>query len=69
MLDAEIQVEYFASIYWATVTCTTVGYGDIIPSNNYELMYAVLIMVIGVSIFSFFLSDLSSKFGELLQED
>ena len=57
--------QYIASLYWATVTCTTVGYGDILPTNNYELAWAMCIIVFGVAIFSYILSDLSSKFSEI----
>ena len=62
--DSSISIKYIASVYWATVTCTTVGYGDILPTNNYELLWAMFIIVFGVAIFSYILSDLSSKFSE-----
>ena len=63
--DAGMVRQYVASMYWATVTCTTVGYGDILPTNNYELLWAMCIIVFGVAVFSYILSDLSSKFSEL----
>ena len=67
--DAGMFQQYIASIYWATVTCTTVGYGDILPTNNYELLWAMLIIVFGVAVFSYILSDLSSKFSELTKNN
>jgi hypothetical protein len=57
--------QYVVSVYWAAVTCTTVGYGDILPTNNYELLWAMMIIVFGVALFAYMLSDLSSKFMEL----
>jgi len=38
------------SIYWAIVTMTTVGYGDISPQTNLGQMVASLVMVLGYGI-------------------
>ena len=57
--------KYLVSLYWATVTCTTVGYGDILPTNSYELIWAMLIIVFGVSLFSYILGNLASQFAEI----
>lgn len=38
------------SIYWAIVTLTTVGYGDISPKTNLGQAVAALIMILGYSI-------------------
>ena len=60
---------FMAAVYWATVTCTTVGYGDILPTNEYELIWAMFIIVIGVAVFSFILSNLSSQFSEITRSN
>jgi len=38
------------SIYWAIVTLTTVGYGDISPQTNFGQFIAAIIMIMGYSI-------------------
>jgi voltage-gated potassium channel len=38
------------SVYWAIVTLTTVGYGDIAPQTNTGQALAVLIMIMGYAI-------------------
>lgn len=47
------------------VTCLTVGYGDIIPVNGFELAWGIIIIVVGVAVFSFVMGDLASQFSEL----
>jgi voltage-gated potassium channel len=37
-------------IYWAVVTLTTVGYGDITPVTNIGQFFSVIVMVLGYSI-------------------
>ena len=38
------------SIYWAIVTLTTVGYGDLSPDTNFGQAIAAMIMIMGYSI-------------------
>jgi hypothetical protein len=37
-----------------------VGYGDILPVNYFELVLCLFIIVFGVAVFSYILSNLSS---------
>eukprot|EP00347_Sterkiella_histriomuscorum_P004458 403360386 len=60
---------YLSAMYFAIVTCATVGYGDILPKNKFEIMLTNLIVIFGVSYFSYVLSDLSNQFSELQREN
>ena len=44
--DADIGSQYIISLYWAMMTATTVGYGDISITNSTEQMFAVVIMIL-----------------------
>lgn len=43
---------YLTSFYFTITTFSTVGYGDINAVNNYEKIFCVLIMLIGVTAFA-----------------
>lgn len=51
-LERDIQPEFFGSIphaiWWATVTLTTVGYGDVVPVTELGKAFGLLITIAGV---------------------
>lgn len=52
-------VRYICSLYWAVVTMTTLGYGDITPVTTAEKVVAIFIILIGATLFAYFSESLS----------
>ena len=47
---------YLSSIYFCFVVLTTVGYGDIVGVNQYEHIFSIIWMMIGIAFYSFTIS-------------
>jgi voltage-gated potassium channel len=58
--DMSTVEKYVASLYWSFSTITTVGYGDLTPSNTAERLFAIVAMVVGVTIFAYFMGSMTS---------
>ncbi|HEX3725770.1 MAG TPA: ion transporter [Pirellulales bacterium] len=71
--EHEVQPEKFRrlsdSVWWAFVTLTTVGYGDMYPITLGGRAIAVLTMVIGIGVVGTFISLIGSSFLSTMREE
>lgn len=69
-LEQDVQPEAFgsipASLWWALVTLTTVGYGDVVPITAAGKVFGGLIIILGVGIFALPAAILASSFTDQL---
>ncbi len=52
--------EYGQAVYWTITTLATVGYGDIHPQTLPQMLYACLVMMVGVGFFGFILGNVAT---------
>ena len=57
------------SIYWAIVTMTTVGYGDIAPKSGIGQAIAALVMIVGFSIIAVPTGIVTSELRRVMRHD
>lgn len=62
-------VNYIDSLWWAFVTSTTVGYGDISPATVAGRIAAVFLMLTGIGLFGVLTSTVTTFFMELPEND
>ena len=71
-VEGKIQPDVFGSIiqsfWWAVVTMTTVGYGDVVPITGLGKVISTFIMLIGVGLVALPAAMLAARFGEELRE-
>lgn len=72
-IDPAIETPW-QGIWWAWVTVTTVGYGDIVPESPAGKVFAALLILLGVALFSLMTASFSAFFiareeEEVLKEE
>jgi hypothetical protein len=50
--EMNLQSQYVVTLYWMTTTMTQVGYGDLTPRTEFEVLALIISMLAGAAIFS-----------------
>lgn len=61
--------DFFDALYWATVTLTTVGYGDMIPVTDLGRFISMLSSLFGVAIIALPSGVITARYLEELRRD
>ena len=54
---------YLKSIYWAVTTITTIGYGDIVPESNSQILFTMFVEIVGVGTYGYLIGKMASFSG------
>jgi len=55
--------QYLRALYWTVTTLTSVGYGDIVPTTNAQMVYAIAVMLIGAGLYTYVISNMVRFFA------
>ena len=53
---------FWEGIWWAWVTVTTVGYGDVVPDSNAGKLFGAILILLGIGLFSLLTASFSAFF-------
>ena len=53
LVGASTWTQYVSSLYWAVMTLSTVGYGDISPGTTAERIYSTVVMIFNMGVFGY----------------
>ncbi|KAK3288152.1 hypothetical protein CYMTET_4363 [Cymbomonas tetramitiformis] len=59
---------YIASLYWAVATLSTLGYGDILPTNDLERIMVVCSTVVGASVYAYMVGAVCGIVAQMDEE-
>lgn len=72
-LERDVQPQTFGSVpaalWWAVVTLTTTGYGDVVPVTPLGRMVAALVMISGLAVFGLWTGILATGFAAQTRRD
>ena len=58
--NSGLRTKYIFSLYWATITGLTIGYGDIVPQTEFEKVFVILISILTSGLFAYILSKVGT---------
>ena len=62
--NLDLTSAYIRSYYWSITSLTTVGYGDIVPKQNAEYLYATFVMILGIAMYAVIIGNIANLLAQ-----
>ena len=69
LLNSEWSIQYLHSLYWASITMMTVGYGDVVPMNSSEYIFCTMTVIFGCAVYAYNISSIGMILQDLNREN
>ena len=56
---------YIEALYWSITTITTIGYGDITPDGNAQMVFTMFIQLIGAATYGYVIGNIASLMANI----
>ena len=56
--DSPVMEQYIVSLNFALTTMTTVGYGDVSPNTQNEMLYGIVAMLVACGVFAYMVGSI-----------
>ena len=68
-IEAVTFENFFEAVYWASISLTSVGYGDIIPTTDIGRLFTIISALVGVAIVALPSGIITAGYLEVLNEE
>lgn len=68
-IEPESFTDFFEAVYWATVSLTTMGYGDIYPISSLGRAFTMVSAIFGIAIIALPAGIITAGYMDILQEE